>query len=193
MLKTTSSPQPDTAAQPLHRLTTQYVATEDRLRLAGQLADGQACVLWLTQRLANRALGHLLQWLEQRPMVASSDDTPTPVAPANPQRQTELQRFAQQSAAAGIPKQEAVAIEEPHCTYLVDNIDLTRGERGVRLVFKPPVDSGLPVCSLTLGADALRQWVTIVYRQYRLAGWNLQGWPEWMKERGGVSAGRVVH
>lgn len=193
MLKTSStSPATATTAQPLHRVTTQYVANEDRLRLAGQLANGQTCVLWITQRLANRVLGHLLQWLEQRPLAVSSDDAPASAASANPQRQTELQRFAQQSAAAGIPKQQAVTIDEAQCSYLVENIDLTRGEQAVRLVLKPAADSEQPLCSLALNADALRQWVTIVYRQYRIAGWNLHGWPDWMKETGG-GRGRVVH
>src|SRR5690554_6134022 len=153
MPKSTSSPPAPETAQPLHRVTTQYVANEDRLRLAGQLANGHTCVLWITQRLANRVLGHLLQWLEQRPIAASSDDAPASAAAANPQRRTELQRFAQQSAAAGIPKQQAVTIDEAHCSYLVDNIDLTRGEQAVRLVFKPASGNEQPQCSLALTAD----------------------------------------
>jgi hypothetical protein len=38
-------------ADALDRTTTEYIDTEDRLRLSGQYADGSAVVIWLTQRL----------------------------------------------------------------------------------------------------------------------------------------------
>lgn len=50
----------------LQRITTEYIDHEDRLRLAGEDAQGQTTVLWLTQRLLNRLIPHLCQWLEQQ-------------------------------------------------------------------------------------------------------------------------------
>ena len=38
----------------LHRLTTDYVEEEDRIRVSGASANGDTVVLWLTQRLLNR-------------------------------------------------------------------------------------------------------------------------------------------
>ena len=35
----------------LDRITTEYIDTEDRIRLSGQYAGGPAVVIWLTQRL----------------------------------------------------------------------------------------------------------------------------------------------
>ncbi len=35
----------------LDRITTEYIATEDRLRLTGQYADGSKVVIWLILRL----------------------------------------------------------------------------------------------------------------------------------------------
>ena len=48
----------------LQRVTTAYVADEDRLRLTGELSDGDAVVLWLTQRLLNRG-ARLTELLKQ--------------------------------------------------------------------------------------------------------------------------------
>ena len=50
----------------LQRITTEFVDAEDRIRLAGEDAAGEAVVLWLTQRLLNRLVAHLCDWLEQR-------------------------------------------------------------------------------------------------------------------------------
>ena len=43
----------------LQRITTEYDEREDRIRVSGQLAQGEAVVLWLTQRLLNRLVPHL--------------------------------------------------------------------------------------------------------------------------------------
>lgn len=50
----------------LQRITTEYRAQEDRLCLTGERANGDAVVLWLTQRLLNRLVPHLTGWLEQQ-------------------------------------------------------------------------------------------------------------------------------
>ena len=40
----------------LQRCTTEYIATEDRLRLSGEIGTQSTVVLWLTQRLLNRLM-----------------------------------------------------------------------------------------------------------------------------------------
>ena len=47
----------------LCRVTSQYVDFEDRIRLTGELTDGQQVVLWLTRRLTERMVPHLVKWL----------------------------------------------------------------------------------------------------------------------------------
>jgi hypothetical protein len=47
----------------LQRLTTQFVDTEDRIRLSGDDAQGEVKVLWLTQRLLGRLVPLLCQQL----------------------------------------------------------------------------------------------------------------------------------
>ena len=43
----------------LHRITTQYVAEEDRLRLSALDEQDHIHLYWLTQRLANQLVNHL--------------------------------------------------------------------------------------------------------------------------------------
>ena len=45
----------------LQRVTTAYLENEDRLRLTGELADGDTVVCWLTQRLLNRLVPGLIK------------------------------------------------------------------------------------------------------------------------------------
>ena len=64
----------------LHRITTEYIDSEDRIRLTGQLASGDTVVLWLTQRLLNRLVPHL-----RHPGQADRNSRRTPAArPARP-------------------------------------------------------------------------------------------------------------
>ena len=47
----------------LERITTEYIDKDDRIRLTGEPAQGDAVVLWFTQRLLNRLVPHLTAWL----------------------------------------------------------------------------------------------------------------------------------
>ena len=47
----------------LQRITSEYIEAEDRLRLTGEVGEGETETLWLTQRLLTRLLDHLLKWL----------------------------------------------------------------------------------------------------------------------------------
>jgi len=68
---------PSTPAGPeLKRVTTEYVDAEDRLRISGETGDGGVLVLWMTQRMVNRLIGALAQWLEKQ----SGDVLPVEVA-----------------------------------------------------------------------------------------------------------------
>ena len=49
----------------LSRITTIYVDKEDRIGLVGEDSNGEHHKLWLTQRLLNRLVEKLLDWLPQ--------------------------------------------------------------------------------------------------------------------------------
>lgn len=207
-------PEPDTLATPvaaeLRRLTTRYVDHEDRMRLAGELANGQVQVLWLTQRLLNRLLPHLWQWLNLavQSQPQSHDSPGAAAAATSPGAQAELQRFAQQSATAQRQQQTPVNPAQAERTLLVQSVDIAQLPAGLKLVFKaaPPPIGNIPtlvpappqaqaVC-LTLASQPMRQWLHILYQQYEAGGWAVNHWPAWLRPEAVSPAspgGRVLH
>ena len=155
----------------LQRITTEFVDTEDRIRLAGEDAGGEAVVLWLTQRLLNRLVEHLCAWLGQRVPV----DTLHFAAAAQAEV---IQSFAQQAALAALEPQTPVQ-GKVHSTWLVHSVDIACGDQGMMLTFKA-AEAGSPCATLTLHDQPLRQWLNILHDQYQNAQWPLTVWPEWM-------------
>lgn len=150
----------------LQRLTTEYIDAEDRIRLAGEDSQGQTVVLWLTQRLLNRLVPHLCQWLDQR--VGA-----TPLTEVR-------QAFAQQKARAELALQPPVRTEPDVQGMLIHSVDLKTSNAGMGLQFKDA--DGNVVASLQLQPRPLRQWLNIVFDQYRKAQWPTAVWPAWVAE-----------
>ncbi|TSE35323.1 hypothetical protein Tfont_02297 [Tepidimonas fonticaldi] len=150
----------------LQRITTEYSEAEDRLRLAGEDAQGQTVVLWLTQRLLSRLVAHLCRWLEQQGGNAPLVEV--------------RQEFAQQKARAELAPQPPVRADAETQGVLVHSVDLKRSRAGLVLHFKGV--GGNVVASLKLQPKPLRQWLNIVYDQYLQAGWPTTVWPAWVAE-----------
>ncbi|ADG11970.1 hypothetical protein B7G68_18140 [Caulobacter segnis] len=146
----------------LHRVTTQYVVTEDRLRLSGETAGGETVVLWLTQRMLNMLIPRLTGWLEQNGGDAL------------------LQEFAQQAAEASLGAEPPVPASQAAPGGCVTSVDIGTGPDGAVLIFKPETDE--QGVRLPLTTDALRQWLAIVRAQYVIGGWPTSVWPAWMDE-----------
>lgn len=150
----------------LQRVTTEYVATEDRVRLSGATADDQTVVLWLTRRLLDLLAPQLTGWLEREGASEVMD--------------SELvQGFAQEAAEASLAAEPAVRAASPAGAWLVETVDIHIGTDGVMLTFK--AEDGA-VANLTLPTQALRQWLGIVRGQYGAGGWPKDVWPAWMGE-----------
>lgn len=157
----------------LKRITTQYDPVEDRIRVTGTGDDGRTLTLWLTQRLLNRLAAHLCQGLENKAAKPAR-------SPEQPLRTHVEQAFAQQRAKAEQGRLPPVVPSTDTPQWRVDNVDVKLGKGGARLTFKGAGDSQQAL--LTLAQPALRQWLGIVYEQYRRSGWPLQAWPAWMEE-----------
>ena len=149
----------------LQRFTTEYVDIEDRIRLAGEISPDRTEVLWLTQRLLVRLLPHLLGWLGQQT--------------GNDARGEILQGFAQQAAMAALEPQAPVQSLPHDRAWLVHSVDIAAGSDGMKLTFKSPTsgEASEPV-SLTLQAQPLRQWLTILHGQFQKAEWSISVWPD---------------
>lgn len=160
------------------RVTSQYDPAEDRIRLAGVGADGQTVVLWLTQRLLNRLVGHLCQGLEKR--SAAVLQQPHSRAQTQPVHTHVMQSFAQQKAHAAHPVQRPVTPVADAPRWRVETVDVNQAAGGVQLTFMGV--GGTEQAVLSLPTPALRQWLNIVFEQYRRAGWRVHAWPAWMED-----------
>ena len=150
----------------LQRITTLWVESEDRIRLAGECADGGMVRLWLTRRLVDRLLPLLLDWL----VGNARDDL----------RASLMQEFAQQAASRALAPQPAV-VAAAGDAVLVQAVTVTSGAHALRLSFRAseaPEDTR--AWDLTLEQQSLRQWLAIVHDQYRKAEWPMDLWPAWI-------------
>ena len=175
-MSSANPPTPPAVVNPpsLSRLTTDYVETEDRLRITGEipgLTEEEAprtVVLWLTQRLISRLLPHLLTWLERNDV---------------PQGWNEIaQGFVQQAAIAALGPQTAVCSAPESQTWIVHSIQLSCTPHHAQINFQSAPGGPEYRTRLVLEAQPLRQWLNIVYEQYRRAQWPLALWPQWLTE-----------
>lgn len=140
----------------LHRFTTQYVDTEDRLRISGATSDGDVVVIWLVQRLLNRLMPRLAQWLTDHDNKLHSSS-----------RTEELKRL-QQPAPAVDAASESIS-------WLARSVDIASGDAGVALTFHGEAGQQ---ATIHLPAVPVRRWLGIVYAQYAKAEWPEDTWAQ---------------
>ena len=143
-------------ARILHRFTTQYIDTEDRLRISGVTAEGDIVVVWLVQRLLNRLMPWLAQWLADHDGRLHS------------QTRTEDQTRSRQTA-------PAVDAASASASWLVLSVDIVSGDAGVALTFQGETGQQ---ATIHLPAVSMRQWLGIVQAQYAKAEWSDGAWAQ---------------
>lgn len=169
---------------PLQRLTTTYVETEDRMRLSGEGSDGQIQVLWLTQRLLGRVVSHLCAWLEQHaPQLGSGGAAVLSGGDGDVARDM-AQSFAQHAAQAQLASAASEPVAAQWSGWRVDAVDVQTTPEAVHLVLRGQLPEQRAV--MTLGSEALRQWLAIVHAGYCRAQWPLAVWPGWMAVEQGL-------
>jgi hypothetical protein len=122
-------------------------------------------VLWLTQRITQRMLPLLLQWLDNQSNA--------------PLRREIVHTFEQQAAKAEIKPEAAVPAEAAGETWLVRTVNVATGPEAVVLTFGADEANG---ARLTLTPLLLRQWLAIVHAGWVVAEWPLSHWPEWIQK-----------
>jgi hypothetical protein len=176
------------------RLSTKYIATEDRLRVTcerGGGADGQPPqAFWLTQRVMLRLLPTLLAWLEKQ--TAGAQEATADAAAATDARAVALHSFAQHSArmATARERQEPVQPIDAQDVWLVRVVNVTLSATEASLTFRSLAEGeeaaagldGSRQVTLTLAARPLRQWLNIVHDAFVRAEWPLAVWPAWMRD-----------
>lgn len=173
-----SNPMQDKPTRNLNRITTEYVDSEDRFRVTGQVGENEVVEVWLTQRLLTRVLPHYFKWLEGQ----SDSALPKEI----------VQSFAQQAAKANLKKQPPVKRTPNSQALLVHAVDISPSKAGLGMRFKSNDDEA---ATLSLPATQLRQWLNIVRTLWHKAGWPMDVWPEWMATSESQSAphDKAVH
>ncbi len=173
----------------ISRFTTDYVDSEDRLRLTGEVAEatpGSAPVstpestpvsMWLTQRLALRLVTSLLRWLDIQigATVGKGGDAASRSSVEEMQKQV-VHGFAQEAALAELKRLEPVPAAAG-AGWLIQSIDVTPRQQGIGLVFRA-ADGRAAGLGMTVAE--LRQWLAIVRTAWLQAGWSEAAWPVWM-------------
>lgn len=141
--------------------------------------DGTVRVLWLTRRLLLRLLPSLLD--------AFSDTGDTPRATARHQAK---QSFNQQAAVSSIQRQKPVRaataeiLREPD--ILVWGVDIKKQPRQMVLVFKS--QNAEQTQAIPYAVPALRQWLSVLHKQFQAAAWSVDFWPAWMSQEEATAA-----
>lgn len=158
-------------APELTRITTRYVAAEDRLRLAGERADGSPVAIWLTQRMLQRLVPKLLAPNLLVPTDAAQGTLP-------PHRELFL-GFAQQKALATQVPVVPVAPPADAESWLAERATISCSPQALTVSFQ---SADGKAASLFLAPVAVHRWLAIIYRAYRSAHWPMEIWPAWLSE-----------
>ena len=148
----------------LTKVTVTYSEVEDRICMSAQLHEGEPVVFWLTLRLCRLLVKALTAHLERS--VAGSALVDTGLLLTCRQRDAEWQH----------EPSEPVRYSAGSRVIVPERVDLSCTVESAALLL--PVGEG-DIAHLPLNLQELRQWLAIIYRQFQLAGWPLDVWPEW--------------
>ncbi|MGZ5017163.1 MAG: hypothetical protein ACXV8U_15400 [Methylobacter sp.] len=159
----------------LQRITTEYIDSEDRIRLSGEDQNQALVVIWLTQRLLQRLLPKLIQALEGQPVDAHHAEI--------------MQTFAQQAAQAVLTPQQPIQPKVDSSSWLAVSVDLAWSEQRIHLAFRGVEGQS---AALMLEPTPLRQWLSILHGAYIQAEWEAKLWPAWLQENMQAASQEVV-
>ena len=158
--------------QDVTRFTTEFVADEDRIRVALEGKGGRVRLVWLTRRMLMLLLPRLID------AFGSSDAAPERIAA----RHQAQQGFSQQAAVSAIQRQQPVRAATPDIPREPDllawGVDVQKDPKQVLLVFKSK--DGTQSQPLPFSPAALRQWLAVLHGQFAKAEWDAPFWPAWI-------------
>jgi hypothetical protein len=172
----------------LRRLTTEYVDIEDRIRISGQTPEDGRLVIWLTHRLAVRAIPKLLGWLESgKERTATSTRSSTT---GSLEVKREMQSFAQAAAVAGLKPLKPITAQSDAHSWVIVAVDIKATDNRLNMTFRSAQEQA---ASVRFDATMLRQWLSIVHRAWSTAGWPPPIWPDWIGQDHSPPANAIRH
>lgn len=150
----------------INKITQVYNRVEDRIRIDIENSEGEATSLWLTQLMTNSLAATLIKKLDD----ASKEKV-------KGQLTSGIQSIEQSIAQASFKPTKPVNPVKAKEVFLVHAISLKSTETGYLLAFKWG-ESG--EASLGIKSVQTRQWLMIIHRLTKTAGWNQDVWPGWL-------------
>jgi len=148
----------------LTKVTCSYCGVEDRVRMSALLKEGEPVVFWLTQRLSGQLVHALTGYLERSVSRSSLVDSGL------------LLSCKQRDAEWRHEPSDPVSYNAASHWILPDKVDMSFSDGHALLVF--PFGDGKGA-ELKMSLQELRQWLGIMYRQFKHAGWSMEVWPGW--------------
>ena len=132
--------------------------------MSATLKEGEPVLFLLTHRLATRLVSVLIAHLERS--VSQTTLVDIGLLLSCQQRNAEWQH----------EPSEPVNYSSGSHRFLPDKVDLICSAESAALLF--PLGDGQQA-QLQMSLLELRQWLAIMHRQYKKAGWPMEVWPEW--------------
>jgi hypothetical protein len=151
-------------------ITLSYDAREDRIHMAARGEDARKLRLWLTQRLARRLVAALAGHLERAEAI--------PLASVR----TVMMAQEQAQAVSAIRRVPRVKAGPEVLAHLVTNVAIAIGAEKMELRFDADIDCKP---AIVLDRTLVRQWLSMLHRQFVKADWPLDVWPVWLVEGSG--------
>jgi hypothetical protein len=148
----------------LKKITFTYSEVEDRIRMSAELKNGEPVLFWLTLRLCRRLVRALIDHIERS--VPRSSLVDTGLLLSCRQRDAEWQHESS----------EPVSFSAGSLKVLPEKIELSYSQHHAGLLF--PLGDGQEA-QLQMTLQELRQWLAILHRQFKKAGWPMEVWPAW--------------
>ncbi len=149
----------------LKKVTLQYIEIEDRIRMLADLDGEERAVFWLTQRLCRRLVPKLVHHLEHSAPDSHLVDKGLMLSVQQHDAGWQ-QKFSEPVRSTGLSR-----------SVLPEKVDLFCPAGGAAIVF--PLDDGGEPARLQMTMLELRQWMAVIYRQFQVAGWPMEVWPQW--------------
>ena len=156
-----------------------YDAGEDRIAWDAEGEDGGVTRIWMTQRFCREFVGALIPRLPK----AAAGDVP-------PEHEATVQGWEQAAAMSGFGRTPGVRVTADAAAGLVRAAHVTPTRFGLNLAFEFGAGE---TCSVDLGAQSLRQMLSVMYDLHVTAGWPTTFWPPWISGRDAPDAAAALN
>lgn len=159
------------------QFTTHYSNSEDRIQVFLACDQSDVQTLWLTRRLLNSFLSTLFVKIIGAPSGTVADNTIKADA---------IHKFAQSAAVGKLSSHKSSLSDRKRNSnfekHLIKEIDIKRQRKVLEVIFKTERNGNK--FSIRFTDTTLRQWLSILYSRYQVAGWTETFWPTWLRTDG---------